>query len=96
MTLRDIYNTFFFQVNWLDQNILTVAIAILLWLLVLRYFYNGFYDTFDEGIPKKENMTLEEEIERDKYIRKLMKRFLIFWLLVFPSLILLYVYFFVL
>ena len=96
MTLRDIYNTFFFQVNWLDQNILTVAIAILLWLLVLRYFYNGFYDSFDERIPKKENMTLEEEIERDKYIRKFIKRLLIFWLLVFPSLIILYVYFFVL
>ena len=96
MTLRDIYNTFFFQVNWLDQNILTVAIAILLWLLVLRYFYNGLYDSLDERIPKKENMTLEEEIERDKYIRKLMKRLLIFWLLVFPSLIILYVYFFVL
>ena len=96
MTLRDIYNTFFFQVNWLDQNILTIAIAILLWLLVFRYFYNIFYDFVDEYIPKKENMTLEEEIERDKYIRKLMRRLSIFQFLVFPSLIILYVYYFVL
>ena len=95
MTLRDIYNTFFFQVNWFDQNIFTIAIAILLWLLVFRYFYNGFYNLVDEWIPKKENMTLEEEIERDKNIRKFMKRFSIFWFLVFPSLIILYVYFFV-
>ena len=96
MTLRDIYNTFFFQVNWLDQNILTIAIAILLWFLVFRYFYNIFYDFVDEHIPKKENMTLDEEIERDKYIRKLMRRLSIFQFLVFPSLIILYVYYFVL
>ena len=41
-------------------------------------------------------MTLDEEIERDKYIRKLMKRLSIFQFLVFPSLIILYVYYFVL